>query len=294
MARKGRDLEKVVGLLEQLIENNNIKITSPEYIIGKNSKSNRELDITLRKSIGSTEILVMIECRDRPSSESEGVEWLEQIATKRADVGASKAVVVSSTSFTSGAKETAKAYDIDLRSFEEVNKDDIELWFEMKQVSIFQNKFKIIFVNVHFINKTDNIQLTSSKIDLNDKFLKREDNVLLSITDVLNMNIETIYKDITSIKTQKKLHVNFDKPISVDTNNGWCEIEKLVIDIELWLEETTYPLKSIKQYKSDTGIVLGQTAEFEANILGEKVILALNKELKTGHQSVTLRKLDNK
>ena len=100
MARKGRDLEKVVGLLEQLIENNNIKITSPEYIIGKNSKSNRELDITLRKSIGSTEILVMIECRDRPSSESEGVEWLEQIATKRADVGASKAVVVSSTSFT--------------------------------------------------------------------------------------------------------------------------------------------------------------------------------------------------
>ncbi|PIV57865.1 MAG: hypothetical protein COS14_12575, partial [Bacteroidetes bacterium CG02_land_8_20_14_3_00_31_25] len=162
------------------------------------------------------------------------------------------------------------------------------------QVSIFQNKFKIIFVNVHFINKTDNIQLTSSKIDLNDKFLKREDNVLLSITDVLNMNIETIYKDITSIKTQKKLHVNFDKPISVDTNNGWCEIEKLVIDIELWLEETTYPLKSIKQYKSDTGIVLGQTAEFEANILGEKVILALNKELKTGHQSVTLRKLDNK
>ena len=54
MARKGRDLEKVVGLLEQLIENNNIKITSPEYIIGKNSKSNRELDITLRKSIGST------------------------------------------------------------------------------------------------------------------------------------------------------------------------------------------------------------------------------------------------
>lgn len=56
MARKGRDLEQVIALLEKYLGHEGIQIKSPEYFQGRDSKSKREVDITLRSKVGSSNI----------------------------------------------------------------------------------------------------------------------------------------------------------------------------------------------------------------------------------------------
>src|SRR4051794_19530866 len=110
MPRRGRDLELLVAHLEKHLGNTGIQVTSPDYIVGWRSKSRREADVALRTKIGSSSVLVIVECRDR--DDTEDVTWVEQLASKRDDVGAAKAVAVSAEGFTKGAKNMASTYDI--------------------------------------------------------------------------------------------------------------------------------------------------------------------------------------
>jgi hypothetical protein len=102
MPRAGRELEKLVEMIEKALSDTDVKIKSPDYIVGVNSKSLREVDISLQTRVGSTDILVILECRDRQSVED--VRWIEELATKREDVLASKAIAVSSSGFSEGAR----------------------------------------------------------------------------------------------------------------------------------------------------------------------------------------------
>ena len=69
MPRKGRDLEKLVALLEKNLGPKGVSVKSPDYIDGCKSKSKREVDVSLRSCIGSSEILIIVECRNRKETE---------------------------------------------------------------------------------------------------------------------------------------------------------------------------------------------------------------------------------
>ncbi len=98
MPRKGRDLEKLIAFFEeQLIKGEEIKITSPEFIIGRNSHTKREIDVSLRAKVDSANRLVMLECRDRKGNED--VSWFDELFGKSDDVGANKVIAVSSSGF---------------------------------------------------------------------------------------------------------------------------------------------------------------------------------------------------
>ncbi|HUI39919.1 MAG TPA: restriction endonuclease, partial [Methanothrix sp.] len=101
MVRKGRDLELLVAFLENHLGPLGIEIKSPDYIQDKDTSQLREVDISLRSKIGSSNILAIVECRDRKGDED--VTWIEQLSRKRESVGADKAVAVSSSGFSDPA-----------------------------------------------------------------------------------------------------------------------------------------------------------------------------------------------
>src|ERR1043165_2179805 len=118
MARAGRDLERLVELLESYLGGNDqIAIKSPDNLLDKVTGGTREVDVSIRSKVGSSEILVILECRDRGAPQD--VTWIEQLATKRDDVGANKAVAVSSSGFSEHAINKAKSKSIDLRTIDE-------------------------------------------------------------------------------------------------------------------------------------------------------------------------------
>ena len=92
-SRAGRDLEQLVAHLETFLGPQGAEIQSPDYLPDRVTGERREVDISIRLHVGSAPVLVIAECRDR--SRVEDVTWIEQLASKRDDVGAAKAIAVS-------------------------------------------------------------------------------------------------------------------------------------------------------------------------------------------------------
>jgi hypothetical protein len=132
--RQGRALEQLVAELERVLGPTDVVITSPDYIVGRESGSRREVDISLRARVGSAQILVIAECRDR--QEVQDVTWIEQLATKKEDVGANKAIAVCLEGFTSGAQNLAAARQIDLRTITTVTDPEVFGWLGMRTLAV--------------------------------------------------------------------------------------------------------------------------------------------------------------
>ncbi|MFZ2799665.1 MAG: restriction endonuclease [Syntrophorhabdus sp.] len=113
----------MVALLEEHLGPLGIEVRSPDYIPDKDTSQLREVDISLRSKIGSSDILVIIECRNRKANED--VVWIEQLSRKRESVGADKAVAVSSSGFTVPASLKATKENIELRTLDEIDPNEI-------------------------------------------------------------------------------------------------------------------------------------------------------------------------
>jgi hypothetical protein len=127
MARKGRDLEKVISLLEGELQQSGIQVKSPDFLPDKGTGMLREVDISLRGHIGSSDILAIIECRDRNGTQD--VTWIEQIICKRSSVNADKVLAVSSSKFSEPARIKAEKNNIELRTLDEINPENVTDWF---------------------------------------------------------------------------------------------------------------------------------------------------------------------
>lgn len=113
--RQGRALEILVGQLEHILGSGTLKVQSPEFIANRHTGDRVEVDVTLRGRLGSADVLIALECRDR--AKPQGVNWIRELATKRDDIGADSIVAVSSGGFTKDARAEAAVRRVHLRSF---------------------------------------------------------------------------------------------------------------------------------------------------------------------------------
>ncbi|MCB8942427.1 MAG: restriction endonuclease [Ardenticatenaceae bacterium] len=118
-----REFEKLVARIEADASLQGLEIKSPDRIPSKITGRKREVDVSIRSKIGTTEILVTIECRKRKPKQD--VTWIEQLASKKEAIGASRTIAVSSSGFSSDAELVAEKYGIDLRMLNEVTTAEI-------------------------------------------------------------------------------------------------------------------------------------------------------------------------
>jgi hypothetical protein len=132
MGRAGKELEELVATLEAATARYPIQVTSPDHLTDKETGSRREVDVTLRGSIGSVELLVVFECRDR--SKRDDVTWIEQLIAKTKSVGADKIVAVSTSGFSGPAAKKAEANGIELRTVERFDTQDVIEWMSLAEL----------------------------------------------------------------------------------------------------------------------------------------------------------------
>jgi hypothetical protein len=111
-------------------------VKSPDRIRDLTTGRLREVDASIRYKIGTVEILITVECRKRSRKEDD--TWIEQLATKRARLGAAKTIAVSARGFSKSAERTAAHHGIELRTLAEVSAADIEGWFLPGVVNVFR------------------------------------------------------------------------------------------------------------------------------------------------------------
>ena len=118
-----RQFERLVARIEADAGPLGLKVTSPDRIRCNITGRLREVDASVRTTIGTSSVLVTIECRKRRPKED--VTWIEQLATKKVNIGAARTIAVSSTGFSAGAEAVARQHGIDLRQISDVSISDI-------------------------------------------------------------------------------------------------------------------------------------------------------------------------
>lgn len=265
MPREGRELEKLVEKLETELADKNVEIKSPDYIPDRFTARKREVDISLRGKIGTHELLIIIETRDR--NETEDVRWIEQIITKRDDIRANKAIAVSSFGFSDGAIAKAQANSIELRTLEEINSETIKSWFLLDSMHFINRKFDIrsaIFIN-ESLNEEDRKRLEDFINSLNGQF-PEELNFILDVDMVepmslgnllLSADLSKFYECIPPDCKEKNLKItlipkdkDFGFQIITDENSEPIKIESIFIQAILYIEHNKLPIKHVKEYKN--------------------------------------------
>ena len=123
MRRRSREFELLASRIESALAPEGAKVKSPDRIRDKTTGQYREVDASIRYTVGSSNLLITIECRDR--SRVQDVTWIEQLVTKRAHIGADRTIAVSSTDFTEAAMRAGAAHNISLRRISELTDDEI-------------------------------------------------------------------------------------------------------------------------------------------------------------------------
>lgn len=271
MAREGRSLEQLVSLLEQFADATDATIESPGFIRSPDDgEKPREVDVLVRRRVGTVDILILVECRDRSPRQS--VDWIEQIDSKRRSLNASAAVAVSSSGFTSGAVAAAARLGIDLRSIDEISLEDFSSWVTWVDMLVIRRRAELNEVEIDFGKNVDPPDLL---LDPSAKcFVAEEDGASLNAGEVWDRVATApdsqVYANLAAGEIRDvKVHATFALK-GHGLRVVWNEIDLAVESIRyigrVWIEETNQPMRP-RMYSSPSGEQMGKV--LEANVDGK-------------------------
>jgi hypothetical protein len=296
-ARAGRGLELLVKGLEQLLAEIPVEIRSPDYVLGRLSGQRREVDVSLRSRVGSVNVLVIIECRDR--GKAQGVIWIEQLASKREDVGADKAVAVSAAGFTPGARNLARSEQVELRSFEELSADVVFDWLDAEVVEHRNRYVDVINVSIDLADREtaieraklapilesiDRLRIPQEGLAQDDKVLAHKADLrMVSIDDILTMMPffgarfdEKVPDLLTGEKRRMIWTICFedDPKFAVAVHSRLIDIHAISIDAYFYYDEKLLPIHRYV-YRTDSGTIT-ENAEVTLNSGESQVTLSFH------------------
>lgn len=110
---KWKRFEKKAFEIQKSLSAANANVKHDDSIYGLDSKTSRQIDISIRTRVGSYSVLIVVECKDYKTPVD--VTDVEGFISKMRDIRANKGVMISAKGFTEAARNTAEKHDVDLR-----------------------------------------------------------------------------------------------------------------------------------------------------------------------------------
>jgi len=110
---KWKRFEKKAFEIQKSLSAANADVKYSDSIYGNDSKTNRQIDISIRSRVGSYSVLIVVECKDHKIPVD--ITDVDRFVTKVRDVRANKGVMISAKGFTEAAQNAAEQHGIDLR-----------------------------------------------------------------------------------------------------------------------------------------------------------------------------------
>lgn len=107
---KWQSFEDLVADIQKDLSPNAL-VTPNDKIIGKSGQT-RQIDVSVRETVGQFELLIVIDCKDYKKRVD--IKCVEEFMGLVEDVGANKAAIVAAGGYTDGAKKRALQAGIDL------------------------------------------------------------------------------------------------------------------------------------------------------------------------------------
>ncbi|MDR3601416.1 MAG: restriction endonuclease [Desulfosporosinus sp.] len=269
-----RRFEELVSRIEADAGPLGLIVVSPDRIRCKFTGRFREVDASIRAKVGTTDILVTIECRRRGLKQD--VTWIEQLATKKQALGASRTIAVSSSGFSREAIAVAQLHGIDLRELSEVSAEEINKMMRLDFVLFTHKRSAPVRVSLRSFREDPwllpdpsepEILLPETTNLFVPIFRNLETGATWSIND-LWFQLQNVTDPFTGLEKGSPPVVRtvcFPYPgnVSVETPNGEVRLGDVLLSLSLWLELEQVDLESAHkvEYKAPSGEAL-QRLEF--------------------------------
>ena len=116
--KEWRQFEEMVARLEAILRPEGYIVLSPDKLVDRDTGQRREVDCSIRRS--QTNEVISVECRKR--GKKQDVLWIEQLVCKRASIGLTGTIAVSSEGFSKAARLKAEKHGIVLKTYREVDR----------------------------------------------------------------------------------------------------------------------------------------------------------------------------
>jgi hypothetical protein len=153
---KGHELEVLIEKIERAIASTSMRIKVNDMVRDKYGDI-REVDISIRGQVGTIDIFLIIECRNRTRVQDK--RWVEEVASKRDSLQANKAILVSTSGFYESAYKMAADKGIVLRTVRQITYEDIKEWLQFSKVQINTYNWQHTGYGMQFSNQ---IQMNAS------------------------------------------------------------------------------------------------------------------------------------
>jgi hypothetical protein len=280
VTRGGRDLELLVALLEQVLRGDSFEIRSPDIALGHVTGVKREVDVTVRHA-GSDQILVMLECQDRKRGDS--LTWVEQLATKRRDVGAKQAVAISTSGFSPAARRLAQTEGLDLHELQRLSVEDVFSWLGLRELDVEASWIGPGVPRIECAEGSDEALewLSNTPLSSPDEafFLDTGTHSRVSLWQLMAAEAALAPPNVVRIppdgveRHATTLTMQFpptDMRYQVPTPHGSIPIATLEVDIYMRAERLRVPLSGLSRY-AKVREARAETAEFRFELDGEQV-----------------------
>jgi hypothetical protein len=300
--KDGKSLERLVAFVEKLSLPDGFAVETNKRVQNQRGNDEAEFDIVISGSVGSAKMVWLIECRDRPSSRSAPVSWIEQLVGRRDRFQVNKVTAVSTQPFSQPARTLAATKGIDLRQVKSLAVDEFEDWL---RVPAFLHTERIIQLTHAEIIVPDDlpeaIGFAAGKRALespNEPFLRSTgDGRLVHPKDAFAGIVEErcLFDGIEPNSPPKSvsLVVQYLNPLDrfvIETELGAAPVESIRFVGELFIREASIPLESVFEYRDvNSESAISQTATYGSIQVGDnRWALTLHKDETTGETKVLL------
>ncbi len=181
MARAGSDYERFVyNKFQRLFPD--AQVTLNDKIPGRQSGLLREIDISIKMSVGDAELLYIVQCKDRGKRPAD-ILILGEFSSVIKDVGAAKGFLICTSGFARSNYQYARTLGIELLTVEDIESDR---WHAEVQVPLI------------YIKKTTNYILDAAIVP-NEELVAKNQTQAIHVS--LDINVARISYDLGATST---------------------------------------------------------------------------------------------
>lgn len=300
-----REFEKLSARIEGALAPKGAVVKSPDKIRDIVTGSSREVDASIRYKIGTVPILITVECRKRDSTQD--VTWIEQLATKKQNIGAAKTIAVSSSSFSAPAIKSAETYGIEVRTIEKISVDDIKSWVKFKSIEHVMYRAILKTFKARLNGKGGEVRFDPAVIEqLNSRgtdarvFVINENDHFLCIKDFFHHYLSRrpeILKDIPKdgTKIRREIRIKFEPDVvHVKTTEGLYDLNSLLLGLDFFVETYETPITNLSEYYYyDAGKAVVRSCEFTTSHYDQSWDISIHQKAGLNELAITISKETN-
>ncbi|WP_421917125.1 restriction endonuclease [Mesorhizobium sp.] len=250
-----RELELLIARIEADAGPRGLVVKSPDRLRCKLTGRLREVDASIRAKVGTTEMLVTIECRRR--SKLQDVTWIEQLATKKSSIGADRTIAVSVSGFSAEAQIAASHAGVSLRKISDLTVTDINPILGLDPVMFWHKACAITGAGIRAYRAGDDtvpeppddveyILLPDTDLfapifhDTDDGSSWSLNDVWRKVQEALNPYAEIAKGEPAITRTAR---IPYPGTVFIDTPHGPWKLGHVFLGMAMWIEPEMIPIE---------------------------------------------------